>query len=907
MSAILKNRWFAIIALFITLLALLATGLIPGISRAQAAGPITVTPTADTYVQADRPTENFGTSVRWSTEGRNAIWRNSLLRFNVPVPADEKVVSAKLRAYSETATTATEFVDVYNTLGTWSETGATWNNAPARGTWLDKQGGFAAGQWVEWNVTSNIGDGGFVNFKLESGAQKWIGFKSKDSTDPAFRPQLVVTTEPKVVVTPTPTPTPTETTPPASPTGDLNDTGFTYTGVWSSGPCAGCFQGDNKWTNETNATYSQKFSGNKVELYSEKNSALGIFAVSIDGGAEVLVDPYNASRQDNVLVWSSPILTEGEHTVTVRNTGTKNAASTGTYTVADRVKAISGAVAEPTTPPTTPPATGDGTTAATTLNWGQVLRGDEFNYTGAPNVNKWEVYGDYAGHAGNGMRLQNKSTVNGSALRIDGDTNGNTGGVKAKFDQNIQPYYRLESRMRTSARDPEYHPVMLMWADNVDGGQTITAVPEIDYAEGVADPTKINFYLHWNNTPETTSASKVLDTREWHNYAVEWTSQHVIGYIDGVEWFRDTNTSHVPQTPMHSNIQLDWFPDDSAAANPAASWMEVDWTREYAVDGGTTPTTPPTTPPTGGTWDLAIVGDMNGERTSSPTSASGKNASSIKAALDNGSVDNFFGVGDLQYSEGTCSSASNSYFGFWEGLWGGTKSKMYWNAAPNHDYQTGRNTDFDNWMNGECVSTVKAATNTDPTRKNRNTQNGQPAGFQEALEWYSVDRGNWHMLSASSAAWRDNPTLANRQTAEIDRDLTEARAAGKHIVVMLHEPYFGSTTSAHGRELDSKPWIDVFYKNKVKVLLSGSQHNYERTCPVNNNDACVADGMQMFQVSTGGIGLRTFNASAPSYSQNRFTGTWGWLKMSLNDNGSYTWDYQPTSGTMTNDDNGSRQ
>lgn len=98
----------------------------------------------DTYVRADRATSNFGTSTRLSTDGRAYIWRNSLLRFSVQVPAGEHVVSAKLRAYSETSTSSTEFVDVFTTSGGWTERGVTWNNAPARGTWLGKTGGSRA-------------------------------------------------------------------------------------------------------------------------------------------------------------------------------------------------------------------------------------------------------------------------------------------------------------------------------------------------------------------------------------------------------------------------------------------------------------------------------------------------------------------------------------------------------------------------------------------------------------------------------------------------------------------------------------------------------------------------------------------------------------------------------------------
>lgn len=159
------------------------------------AAAATISPTMDTYVQADKATTNFGTSIRLSTEGRTNIWRNALLRFDVQVPAGQHVVSAKLRAYSETSTTSTQFVDVFTTSGGWTERGVTWNTAPARATWLGKAGRFAANSWVEWDVTKGVGaTGGEANFKLESNAQKWIGFKSKESSNAALRPRLVITT-----------------------------------------------------------------------------------------------------------------------------------------------------------------------------------------------------------------------------------------------------------------------------------------------------------------------------------------------------------------------------------------------------------------------------------------------------------------------------------------------------------------------------------------------------------------------------------------------------------------------------------------------------------------------------------------------------------------------------------------
>src|SRR5919107_1533830 len=90
------------------------------------------------------------------------------------------------------------------------------------------------------------------------------------------------------------------------------------------------------------------------------------------------------------------------------------------------------------------------------------------------------------------------------------------------------------------------------------------------------------------------------------------------------------------------------------------------------------------------------------------------------------------------------------------------------------------------------------------------------------------------------------------------------------------------------------------YEHRVKFTLSGSQHNYERSCPVDNADRCVPEGMIAFQVSTGGIDLREFT-SRPDYIVERFSDTWGFLVMSLEADGSFTWEFRPTDGGMRTD------
>ncbi|MCU1563650.1 MAG: hypothetical protein JWN05_2029 [Arthrobacter sp.] len=232
------------------------------------------------------------------------------------------------------------------------------------------------------------------------------------------------------------------------------------------------------------------------------------------------------------------------------------------------------AIAAPAKPaPSKPaPTKGDGTQAATTFGWGAVVAGDEFSNTGAPDSTKWSVFNG-KGHHGKGIRSPQAWSVANGVATVKGNAEGTTGGMSAKFAN--QKYGRWESRMKTSDRDPKYHPVMILWPDNES-----STCAEIDYAEGTADTKMMKFFLHYScdRSDFQTTAAKPIDATQWHNYAVEWTPAGITGYIDGVKTFSDTNPAHQPTVSMHQTLQLDWFPDGSATK---PSQMQVDWVRVY--------------------------------------------------------------------------------------------------------------------------------------------------------------------------------------------------------------------------------------------------------------------------------------------------------------------------------------
>ncbi|WP_307843340.1 hypothetical protein [Arthrobacter sp. MSA 4-2] len=285
--------------------------------------------------------------------------------------------------------------------------------------------------------------------------------------------------------------------------------------------------------------------------------------------------------------------------------------------------------------------------------------------------------------------------------------------------------------------------------------------------------------------------------------------------------------------------------------------------------------------------EIAAVGDMNGAGNNSSDSPSGRNGAAITELVENDEIDAFLGLGDFQYDTAYC----EDYVDYWMPLWGGTMPKLYWVSAPNHDWEPGRNENLDNFMNDQCPgSTGKSAIN----RERGWISNGEP---------YSKDFGNWHVAFLSSALWRYDESEARAATKWLDKDLAAAKEDGKHLAVVHHEPYFTSRTESHERAASHKPWIDVMWKHRVRLTLSGSQHNYERSCPVNNDDECVRGGMTAFQVSTGGMDLRPFTSS-PSYIEKRFSDTHGFLRLTLRDDGSFDWKFVPTSGSSR--DSGTR-
>ena len=100
---------------------------------------------------------------------------------------------------------------------------------------------------------------------------------------------------------------------------------------------------------------------------------------------------------------------------------------------------------------------------------------------------------------------------------------------------------------------------------------------EVDFAETTSASDSVSFFLH-HGSGDQKVAEKQIDLTQWHNYAVEVTSEGVFGYVDGQKWFESTDPDTLPRGPVHPVIQLDWFPKGDS---PEPSELQVDWMRIY--------------------------------------------------------------------------------------------------------------------------------------------------------------------------------------------------------------------------------------------------------------------------------------------------------------------------------------
>ncbi|HEX6759723.1 MAG TPA: DNRLRE domain-containing protein, partial [Propionibacteriaceae bacterium] len=185
MSGILRRAVVQTAALLLGTVVAVPAGLVLSASSASAATPVTVIAGADSYVDSALPTSNFGTRTSFPVDG--SPLQIAYLKFNIPSgTALSGGVKLRIFAQSTHSIGATSY-SVANT--SWTETGITYNNAPALGDDSGKSGPLAASTWAEIDVTSAVRSTGAVSLALKAANNTALRITSKEGTN---KPQLVI-------------------------------------------------------------------------------------------------------------------------------------------------------------------------------------------------------------------------------------------------------------------------------------------------------------------------------------------------------------------------------------------------------------------------------------------------------------------------------------------------------------------------------------------------------------------------------------------------------------------------------------------------------------------------------------------------------------------------------------------
>ena len=158
-----------------------------GATPVSASNTFTFTAAADSYVVSTDPSANFGNSVQLRVDGSPTA--RSYLRFNVQGLVDP-VANARLNVYANSGSSSGYQVGGVSD-NNWTETGLTYNNAPAVGAAVGSSGAIASNTWTRADVTALVGSNGTVNLAMGGTNDTAISFSSGEGANP---PLLVVTT-----------------------------------------------------------------------------------------------------------------------------------------------------------------------------------------------------------------------------------------------------------------------------------------------------------------------------------------------------------------------------------------------------------------------------------------------------------------------------------------------------------------------------------------------------------------------------------------------------------------------------------------------------------------------------------------------------------------------------------------
>jgi acid phosphatase type 7 len=214
-------------------------------------------------------------------------------------------------------------------------------------------------------------------------------------------------------------------------------------------------------------------------------------------------------------------------------------------------------------------------------------------------------------------------------------------------------------------------------------------------------------------------------------------------------------------------------------------------------------------------------------------------------------------LGDVAYNSGTRENFDQCYDPSWGQFLDRTRP-----VPGNHEYRTDGATPYFDYF-------------------------GSSAG-ERGKGWYSVQLGEWLVVALNSNCDQVDCGAGSEQERWLRSQLESSDA--RCTLAFAHHPRFSS--GEHGGTNDIADLWQALLDHDAELLLSGHDHNYERTAPL-DADGTVdpTSGVRQFVVGTGGGNFRAIGARIQG-SEAAQANTGGVLSMTLHPDG-YDWKFLP--------------
>ena len=848
----IRFLWIVIVPMLVAYTSLFQkTSVIRSAAARLAATSLTFIAEADAQVNESNPSTNYGNSTYLQVDGASDPDVESFIRFTV-VGASGTVQNALLRVY-DTTNASTNGPAVYATGTSWTETGITWNNRPARlSAALDNKGSISTSTWAEYDVTAWVQANGTFSFVLAADSTDAATFSSRQGSQP---PQLVLTLADSQTTTPSPTATDTSTpsntptdsaTPTSSPSPTSTNTQTPATTLTFVTNADAYVNQSSSSTNYGNATTLQVDGASDPDLESfirftltgisgtVQSARLRVYVTTNGSANGPAVYATGTSWTETGITWNNrPARTSGaldnKSTISTNTWVEYNVTSlisgNGTFSFVLAADSTDGAVfssRQGSQPPQlvvmlagsstiTPSFTATETATASSTPTNTVTPTSTVSST--PTSTQASTTSlTFITNADAYVNQSNPSTNYGNAtsLQVDGAS-----------DPDLESFIRFTvmgiSGTIQSAR--------LRVFTTTNGSTNGPAV----YSTG---SSWVETSITWNNRPARTSGAldnkSTISTNTWVEYNVaslvkaDGTFSFVLAAesTDGVT-FSSRQGSQPPQLIITFISDVTSTPTLSSSPTSTLSAGDAIFV---------------------GAGDIASCDNNNDELT---------------AQLLDSILGTVFTTGDNVYDNGTFTQYTNCY----DPTWGRHKART--KPIPgNHEYNTSGAAGYFQYFNNV------------------------PA-------YYAYNLGSWRIYALNSEI---DVSASSPQLTWLQNDLAENPS--RCVLAYWHQPRWSSGIT-HGSNTTYQTLWQILYEAGAELVLTGHEHNYERFAEMNAAGAIVSQGLREIVVGTGGRSHYSFGTILPA-SQVRDSSTYGVLKLTLHSDG-YDWQFIPVEGSTFTD------